>query len=675
MAYNEKTNYANERKYLNNLISGGGGNAEWAKNQMKALNSAEQKYGNPGGGSSGGSSGGSGGGYTQKTGKAYYYDTEGPTQTGWVREDGSAPNLNYKDTTPYANGTKPAIKGADLSRDMRWAGKTVQKNGYAITYDENGYAVSATNVRNGAAREDLANVYPRVDADGELIYPTYADGTRGSGYAGTSGGSRTTPDGFQGSATGVRTNYEDQDAIRERMNENSKRWHSASDEERERLHAENERLADQINQTGGDVSFDPATGTWTGTAGTRRQQPQVGYGGGVSTPTISGLTNRAPDLTSTLDKWLAAAREQAKLQADYATKTGIDELKRAEEDAQAQFQTQRNQIEVSRAKASDNQALYNERRGDRGGIGAAQYDSIANTAAQNQLAVNQAQVKLSTDTARQIADLRAQGEFQKADALLQLSQTYLQQLISIQQWGAEFNLSVDQFNKQLGQWNYEFELKVADLLGNYRGQPTLASKQYDFDREYKTAGLTGTFRGQQTLEAQAALAEAGIALAQAGIQPSTSQLEAMRDLYGYDENAVSGLVQTAKLAQQAKLKSKSSGSKTSGGKKTTVSAGDAAIKTAKAQYENGNSDAAYATLVDAYVPSVVEKAASLVFESDDLEGYTGRMTSGEALNAAVKASSLQSGQLAYLQELYQRGRITEAQLNDIAYAIVGPQYK
>ena len=46
MAYNANTNFANERKYLNNLISGGGGNAEWAKNQMKELNSAEQKYGN-----------------------------------------------------------------------------------------------------------------------------------------------------------------------------------------------------------------------------------------------------------------------------------------------------------------------------------------------------------------------------------------------------------------------------------------------------------------------------------------------------------------------------------------------------------------------------------------------------------------------------------------------------
>ena len=58
MAYNANTNFANERKYLNNLISGGGGNAEWAKNQMKELNSAEQKYGNSGGGSSGGGYGG-----------------------------------------------------------------------------------------------------------------------------------------------------------------------------------------------------------------------------------------------------------------------------------------------------------------------------------------------------------------------------------------------------------------------------------------------------------------------------------------------------------------------------------------------------------------------------------------------------------------------------------------
>ena len=69
MAYNANTNFANERKYLNNLISGGGGNAEWAKNQMKELNSAEQKYGNSGGVSGGGSSGSrSGGSRWWKTG-------------------------------------------------------------------------------------------------------------------------------------------------------------------------------------------------------------------------------------------------------------------------------------------------------------------------------------------------------------------------------------------------------------------------------------------------------------------------------------------------------------------------------------------------------------------------------------------------------------------------------
>lgn len=63
MSYNENTNFANERKYLNNLISGGGGNAEWAKGKMTELNAAEQKYGV---GSSGGGS--SGGGYSQPSG-------------------------------------------------------------------------------------------------------------------------------------------------------------------------------------------------------------------------------------------------------------------------------------------------------------------------------------------------------------------------------------------------------------------------------------------------------------------------------------------------------------------------------------------------------------------------------------------------------------------------------
>ena len=247
-----------------------------------------------------------------------------------------------------------------------------------------------------------------------------------------------------------------------------------------------------------------------------------------------------------LDQWLSSAQQQQTNQIDYATNQAVQDLIRQQQDAQATYQSQQNQIAIDEAKAKDNQALYAEARGDKGGIGAAQYDAIMNTAAQNRLAVSQAQTKLATDTARQIADLRAQGEYEKADALLQLSQTYLSQLISMEQWAMEYNLSVAQFNASLQQWEAEFKMAEAGITGTYKGSPTLQYQQY---------------QDELALTQQSQLASAGETLLSAGIMPSASQLSAM----GITQEQAQSYITAAQLAAAQKAKSGGSGNGGGGG--------------------------------------------------------------------------------------------------------------
>ena len=249
-----------------------------------------------------------------------------------------------------------------------------------------------------------------------------------------------------------------------------------------------------------------------------------------------------------LNQWYQNAQQQQQNTIDFGTNQAILELLRNKQDAEAQYQEQRNQIAIDEAKAKDNQALYAESRGDKGGIGAAQYDAIMNTAAQNRLAVNSAQTKLATDTSRQIADLRAQGEYEKADALLTLSQQYLSQLMSLEQWAAEYNLSVAQFNASLQQWQAEYDLKVADLLGSYNGQQTLSAKQFAFNQQQYADSLKSAQDEK--------LASAGEILLAAGIIPSASQLAAM----GMTETDAQSYITAQKVAAAAKTKSSSSGS-------------------------------------------------------------------------------------------------------------------
>ena len=184
------------------------------------------------------------------------------------------------------------------------------------------------------------------------------------------------------------------------------------------------------------------------------------------------------------------ALQQANGKIDFATQQAIIELERTLEDAKPEFQTQLNQIAADERKAMDNSALYAEARGDRGGIGQEQYNQIQSSAAQNRLAVSQAQTKLSTDTARQIADLRAKGEFEKADAILEVTQNYLSQLMSMYQWAASYAMDYAQFQESLRQWQVELDMNIAQLTGKLPdGQKTYAAQQAEKEQQIESAKL------------------------------------------------------------------------------------------------------------------------------------------------------------------------------------------
>ncbi|MBQ5976785.1 MAG: hypothetical protein IJL51_01455 [Oscillospiraceae bacterium] len=213
----------------------------------------------------------------------------------------------------------------------------------------------------------------------------------------------------------------------------------------------------------------------------------------------------------------AAAREQAEQRIDNEVEQGVEALRRAEEDAQPGFQSLRDQIAIDERQALDNQALYAEMRGDRGGIGQAQFASIQNTAAVNRRQVGLEQQRLAAETARQIEDLRRQGEFRKADMILELTQKQLSELMELERWAKEKNLSVAQFNTELARWEAEYAWKM---------------KRFGIETELNLAQLSGlmpdgtpTFAARQAERSR--LAAAAKMLLEAGLALTPEQLEAL----------------------------------------------------------------------------------------------------------------------------------------------------
>ncbi len=208
------------------------------------------------------------------------------------------------------------------------------------------------------------------------------------------------------------------------------------------------------------------------------------------------------DAVKSLNDWREKAERQAQESVKFATDKAVLQLEKAKAEADAQYQTQRKRVAAEEKKALDNSALYSSLRGDKGGIGQAQYNSVQNAAAQNLMAINNEQIKLATDTKNQIAQLRAQGEYEKADRLLEISQSYLGQLNSIKQWAANYNLSVDQMNDAVNQWvlNYNRDVANAGLQWGYSlSRDKIADSRYDtemaLDIGWKYGGVTNDYGG------------------------------------------------------------------------------------------------------------------------------------------------------------------------------------
>ena len=92
-----------------------------------------------------------------------------------------------------------------------------------------------------------------------------------SGSSPASSPTNTAASGFGGSATGVNTYTQDQQSIKDQMNANSQAWHTADDATKKQLEQANKDLAAQL---GGSVSFNPGSGTWSGSAQQQQQTQQ-----------------------------------------------------------------------------------------------------------------------------------------------------------------------------------------------------------------------------------------------------------------------------------------------------------------------------------------------------------------------------------------------------------------
>ena len=231
-----------------------------------------------------------------------------------------------------------------------------------------------------------------------------------------------------------------------------------------------------------------------GNAGGQEQTNQ----GAVSSGSADGQEQTNPnDLSSLISQLYDKEAERLKTELNYETQASVDQLNRALQDAQPTYEAAiANQL-LETKQAQDAQALYNQMNGDRGGIGSAQMASIGNTGAKNREAIAAQQRQLATDTARQIADLRAQGKFQEANLLLQNSQQKLAALYDEQVRLQQMQEQQNEILSSLGMQYLSAGVMPSDDMLSAMGIDRATAQRYIALVMAQTAGSSGSSSGNR----------------------------------------------------------------------------------------------------------------------------------------------------------------------------------
>ena len=695
MAYDQNTNFDNERRYLENLIAGGGGNGAWAQNQLAELNKAEKQYGTP-----------------TSTANNYYPERGG---TGSIPK-GSASSVNVGAGTITApNGDELALHDwskdtTDYSTQMQNA-KTIEefrKAAQAREHKANAQGIDISGASGAMSNEQIYNEWAKKNN----YNPSYGDYLYG-GYGKDWQGNETWIDnagigqGYYGmDASGNWGYYADPGLTQKLENGN---WAQSSDGGPVIL---DERGLPYMTKEGRDMSRAGQTVIMTGNG---RDHFKVTYGeNGYITGWSRLDTNHVDGL-----KMASAANNGAGV-------TSQELLKQQTGHTYVGPGSAITQADVRPGTTADYYAALASRDAAQGGQGETGYDT------QNPSGYHTGGIVSGGTTALQEAIDRGytQPEVsarEAADYTEFIKQIYAKQLEQeLAELSAQYESGRNQTAAQseIARRNFSEQANAYGLNSGTSGQAALA-------RSATLQSALASLQGQYISAMQRAQSENDIALAQALYSEYVRQEEAaaaadkfaQEMAYKYKALDYEKAYNDAYLAlQQAKNAAKAQSAATPA--KPTLTAAQT-LKALKSGVVNDATKAAYeyyygqpyddgtqpSTVVPpVYTPKVgynnggltseqvkqlqgllgvsqdgywgpeTQAAANAMWGTTDADKAFGRsgirsgnaLSSGAAMTLAAQAGSTATAQVAKLIELYNAGQITEQQLKDLQYSILNP---